>query len=131
MTDAEIRAMLDAATKGPWKMRSGHFNDEEEIYPAEVDGKKRPAVGKWAEFAVVSRRPAAERKANARLMIAGRNFLGEEVLRLRAENARLHRAIARGRETCDFFDGPVSKSPFVNGQATVAQQIRAALGDAP
>jgi hypothetical protein len=40
--------------------------------------------------------------------------------------------VERGMKACDLFDGPVSKSQFVNGQATAAQQIRAALaGDAP
>lgn len=51
-----------------------------------------------------------------------------------AENARLTAALAEseaklaaGLEACDLFDGPVSKSAFVNGQSTAAQQIRAAL----
>ena len=40
--------------------------------------------------------------------------------------------VERGMKACDLFDGPVSKSQFVNGQATAAQQIRGALaGDAP
>lgn len=46
---------------------------------------------------------------------------------LRAEIARLREALASGMKACDAFDAPVSKSQFVNGQATAAQQIRAAL----
>lgn len=50
---------------------------------------------------------------------------------MRDRDAALARA-ERGMKACDLFDGPVSKSQFVNGQATAAQQIRAALaGDAP
>ena len=50
---------------------------------------------------------------------------------MRQRDAALAR-VERGMKACDLFDGPVSKSQFVNGQATAAQQIRAALaGDAP
>ena len=50
---------------------------------------------------------------------------------MRRRDAALAR-VERGMKACDLFDGPVSKSQFVNGQATAAQQIRAALaGDAP
>lgn len=43
----------------------------------------------------------------------------------RAEKAEA--ALADGLDACDQFDGPVSSSEFVNGQATCAQQIRAKL----
>ena len=41
--------------------------------------------------------------------------------------AELEAKLRRGIEWCDLMDGPVSKSQFCNGQATAAQQIRAAL----
>lgn len=47
--------------------------------------------------------------------------------RLAAANAALEARLANGMKWCDLMDGPVSKSQFVNGQATAAQQIRAAL----
>ena len=36
-------------------------------------------------------------------------------------------ALRAGQAACDQFDAPLSDSEFVNGQATAAQQIRAAL----
>lgn len=49
--------------------------------------------------------------------------------RLAAANAALEARLANGMKWCDLMDGPVSKSQFVNGQATAAQQIRAALAE--
>ncbi len=43
------------------------------------------------------------------------------------EAERLRARLAEGLKWCDLMDGPVSKSQFCNGQATAAQQIRAAL----
>jgi hypothetical protein len=49
-----------------------------------------------------------------------------------AREKRLRASLDRGMKWCDMMDGPVSRSQFVNGQATAAQQIRAALeGDKP
>ena len=48
-----------------------------------------------------------------------------------AENKRLRDRLARGLDACNRFDGPVSRSQFVNGQATCAQQIRAVMEDTP
>lgn len=137
MTDADLRALLDAATKGPWKTRRGFHDDEEEIYPAEVDGKKRPAVGQWAEFAVVSRRPAAERKANARLIAAAPD-LAAEVLRLRAESARLRDAVDYAKTRFGLIrDECLTGQSYALGDrcyehATLGlSKVFAALGDAP
>jgi hypothetical protein len=47
-----------------------------------------------------------------------------------AEIAALRARVAAGLAACDRFDGPASGSEFLNGQATAAQQIRAALRSA-
>lgn len=42
-------------------------------------------------------------------------------------DARVREERERAARCCDRFDGPVSKSAFVNAQAIAAQQIRAAI----
>jgi hypothetical protein len=74
---------------------------------------------------------SAEVEQNAAIAIRAleRATLAEEWRdhdKTRAEAAEAK--IAKGIAECDRFVGPVSRSQFVNGQATAAQQIRAALG---
>ena len=54
--------------------------------------------------------------------------LERQIARLRAENmAARDRALEEAAKECDAFDGPPSDSDWCNGQATAAQQIRAAI----
>jgi uncharacterized coiled-coil DUF342 family protein len=70
---------------------------------------------------------AEEWPTNADLLRAEAKLAASEAL-----VERLRVRLDRGMKWCDMMDGPVSKSQFVNGQATAAQQIRAALeGDKP
>ena len=54
-----------------------------------------------------------------------------ETLLAQITPALVAEAVAKEREACaavcGTFDGPVSRSQFVNGQVTAAQQIRAAI----
>ena len=63
--------------------------------------------------------------------LAAVDALRKERDRLAAELAAAKQRLENGLKWCDLMDGPVSKSQFVNGQATAAQQIRAALASTP
>ena len=99
-----------------------------------------------SEHAALIREAEAERDEAQRLMqMRHREMLAADELmrkhqgravaaeadrdRLAAANAALEARLANGMKWCDLMDGPVSKSQFVNGQATAAQQIRAALAE--
>lgn len=86
MTDEELRAMLDAATPGPWEAtRKVHKSGTVSV---------RFSGENWADFARVWVRSSGcesanqEGEANARLIAAAPD-LAAEVLRLRAELAAL------------------------------------------
>lgn len=92
-----------------------------------------------AEGVTVEKQPDIASAMKAAATIASRGPHGEvpvlivaleaERDRLAAANAALEARLANGMKWCDLMDGPVSKSQFVNGQATAAQQIRAALAE--
>ena len=90
MDDAEVKALLDGATPGPWRLRKAYLDDDAlEIVPRKVRGKASPEVGSWAELATVQiEYTDSTPKANARLIAAAPD-LARALLDARAENARL------------------------------------------
>ena len=71
------------------------------------------------------------RSEAVQLLTAERDAAREALAAVTAERDALRKALESEREECaklcDAFDGPVSRSQFVNGQATAAQQIRARI----
>ena len=90
LTDAEVKALLDDTTPGPWRLRKAYLDDDAvEIVPRKVRGKASPEVGSWAELATVQiEYTDSTPKANARLIAAAPD-LARALLDARAENARL------------------------------------------
>ena len=86
-------------------------------------GTHRWENGQWVKL-------PSELEATLGLLADAREERDDALTRLaaaKAANAALEARLENGMKWCDLMDGPVSKSQFVNGQATAAQQIRAAL----
>ena len=125
---AELRAERDAAIGDRTMARAGR-----EIAIADRD-ELRAAIFGSPDYAADLRngnfREMAETLHSAQKGGIARAEKAEaERDRLAAANAALEARLANGMKWCDLMDGPVSKSQFVNGQATAAQQIRAALAE--
>lgn len=126
MDDAEVKALLDDTTPGPWRLRKAYLDDDAlEIVPRKVRGKASPEVGSWAELATVQiEYTDSTPKANARLIAAAPDLArARALLEARAENDRL-------RADAQAANGVWQANLRLQAELAAAQQREAELRDA-